>query len=321
MSERHTRIDLNRLHTQSIRQRKSKVSESDFAQPWKAGGSFTRFLERLPRILAGSDLRGVIHAVAAARRHRRPVILAMGAHVIKVGLNPVLVDLMEHGVITAVAVNGAALIHDLEVAMTGCTSEDVAVGIRDGSFGVTRETCDFLNRAIRRAGTEGRGLGEAVGEAILESGFPFLRHSLFAQAHRMQVPVTVHIAIGTDVLHIHPGFDAGAAGAASHRDFRLYAALVSDLENGVYLNVGSAVILPEVFLKAVTLVRNLGTPLKTFTTVNLDFLRHYRPAENVLHRPTSTGGRGIQIIGHHEILLPLIAAGVIEAMDRLPPEA
>jgi hypothetical protein len=222
---------------------------------------------------------------------------------------------MRRGVITGVAMNGAGIIHDLELAMVGRTSEDVAAALGDGSFGMARETGEFLSAAIDEAKKGGLGLGEAVGQKIFEEGLPHADGSLLAEGFRLQIPVTVHVALGTDILHMHPRFDPSAAGAASHRDFRILARLVTGLEGGVYMNVGSAVILPEVFLKAITLCRNLGHRIQNLTTVNLDFIRHYRPMTNVVCRPTAGGGRGIAIVGHHELLLPLIAAGVIEAVD------
>jgi hypothetical protein len=239
----------------------------------------------------------------------------MGAHVIKVGLSPVVIDLMERGIITAVAMNGAGIIHDLELAMIGRTSEDVAAALHDGSFGMARETCAFLSQAIEAIPENDAGLGEAVGRSILEKQLPLMDKSILAAGARLRIPITVHVAIGTDIIHMHPGFDPQKTGAATHRDFRLFASIVATLDNGIYMNVGSAVILPEIFLKATTLVRNLGFRLAEFTTVNLDFIKHYRPLTNVIARPTAEGGQGINLVGHHEILLPLIAAGVIEALD------
>jgi hypothetical protein len=239
----------------------------------------------------------------------------MGAHVIKVGLNPVIVDLMQRGIITGVAMNGAGIIHDLEVAMGGQTSEDVAASIDDGSFGMAAETCTFLSRALAESDTRSVGLGQAVGQAIVKNQLPLMDQSILAAGSGLGIPVTVHVAIGTDIIHMHPQFDPAKTGQASHRDFRLFTSMVGSLEGGVYLNIGSAVILPEIFLKAVTLARNLGHALDNFTTVNLDFIRHYRPLTNVIQRPTARGGTGINLTGHHEILLPLIAAGVIEAME------
>ncbi len=236
----------------------------------------------------------------------------MGAHVIKVGLNPVVIDLMERGIITAVAMNGAGIIHDSELAMAGQTSEDVSASIGNGSFGMAHEINSFLSDAIHKAGQKSSGLGETIGLAMIEGNLPFLDQSILAAGARLGIPVTVHVAFGTDIIHMHPGFDPNAAGAATHIDFRTFASVIATLEGGIYLNVGSAVILPEVFLKAVTLVRNLGHNLDNFTTVNMDFIRHYRPITNVVNRPTARGGQGFDLTGHHEIMLPLIAAGVIE---------
>jgi deoxyhypusine synthase len=239
----------------------------------------------------------------------------MGAHVIKVGLNPLIIDLMERGIITSVAMNGAGIIHDVELAMIGQTSEDVAAALGDGSFGMARETCAFLGEAIKTVKGNKTGLGQAVGRTIIDRQLPLMDKSILAAGIRLDIPVTVHVAIGTDIIHMHPDFDPQKTGAATHRDFRQFSSIVATLEKGVYLNVGSAVILPEIFLKAITLVRNLEYKLKEFTTVDLDFIKHYRPLTNVVARPTATGGQGISLVGHHEILLPLIAAGVIEQLD------
>lgn len=308
-------IDLNGIKTYPLSERKSKVNADQFANKWEKGSLFKSFIECLPEILAGSDLRSVISAIAKAYKENRTVILAMGAHVIKVGLNPIIIDLMERGIISSIAMNGAGIIHDLEIAMAGQTSEDVAASIEDGHFGMVRETCGFLSEAILKSARETAGLGEAVGELINDKNFPYMQNSILAAGARLNIPITVHIAIGTDIIHMHPEFDPEKAGAASHRDFRTYASAVASLEEGVYLNVGSAVILPEVFLKAVTLVRNLGHQVEHFTAVNMDFVKQYRPLTNVVTRPTSGGGQGFNLIGHHEIMLPLIAAGVIEMID------
>jgi len=308
-------IDLKNLKTLPISNRKSKVSTADFAKTWKKGSGFKQFLDSFPNILAGSQIREIISSIAAAYKNNKTVVLGMGAHVIKVGLNPVVIDLMERRIITAVATNGAGIIHDLEIAMTGQTSEDVAESIGDGSFGMTRETGVFLSDVIKKTEDQSTGLGETVGLSIIERGLPYADNSIFAAGTRLDIPVTVHIAMGTDILHMHPGFDPRAAGGASHRDFRTFASVIATLEQGVYLNVGSAVILPEIFLKSVTLVRNLGHRLEKFTTVNMDFIQHYRPMTNVVRRPTAKGGQGFSLIGHHEIMLPLIAAGVIEAIQ------
>ncbi|CAB1075567.1 hypothetical protein D1AOALGA4SA_3386 [Olavius algarvensis Delta 1 endosymbiont] len=315
MAEKYQPIDLSGVTTYSLTERESLVSTDDFAQPWRKGSSYGEFLSRLPEILAGKHLKQVISALVSSYRADRTVIFGMGAHVIKVGLNPVVIDLMERGVITSVALNGAGIIHDLELAMVGQTSEDVASALEDGSFGMAHETCEFLAEALDTTEADGQGLGRAVGRLILAKKLPLMDKSILAAGARLDIPVTVHVAIGTDIIHMHPAFDPARAGAATHRDFRMFAGVVSTLEQGVYLNVGSAVILPEIFLKAITLVRNLGHTLTDFTTVNLDFIKHYRPLTNVVNRPTSRGGQGINLVGHHEILLPLIAAGVIEQID------
>jgi len=310
-------IDLSGLKTYPLAQRPSKVNAEAFARPWQAGGRLTDFFNGLPPILAAGHLRAVIDAVATASAAGKTVIAGMGAHVIKVGLAPLIIDLMEKGVIRAVAFNGAGIIHDTEIAMGGATSEDVAAALDDGSFGMARETGAFLAGAIARAGADDLGLGQAVGQAIVESALPRADASILAAGWRLGVPVTVHVAMGTDIIHMHPCFDPAAAGKASHRDFRTFAAAVATLENGVYLNIGSAVILPEVFLKAVALARNLGHDIGCFTTVNMDFIAHYRPLTNVVHRPTAKGGRGYNLVGHHEIMVPLVAAGIVEAMEQL----
>jgi hypothetical protein len=312
MADKFKPIDLSGVTTYSLTERESLVSTADFAKPWRKGSAYGEFLANLPDILAGKQLKRVISAIVKACQADRTVIFGMGAHVIKVGLNPIVIDLMERGVITSVAMNGAGIVHDLELAMVGQTSEDVAGALDDGSFGMARETGAFLAEALDTTGNTALGLGRAVGRLILEKKLPLMDKSILATGARLQIPVTVHVAIGTDIIHMHPAFDPARTGTATHHDFRLFAGIVSTLEQGVYLNVGSAVILPEIFLKATTLVRNLGHNLADFTTVNLDFIRHYRPLTNVINRPTAKGGRGINLVGHHEILLPLIAAGIIE---------
>ena len=309
-------LEIPALSTYPLADRTSKVSVADFAVPWQKGGGFADFLNRLPAVLAAADLNYVIDALVLAYARRRPVLFGMGAHVIKVGLNPLVIDLMQRGVISAVAMNGAGIIHDFELAYAGKTSEDVSASLADGRFGMAAETGEYLSRAVKTAASEKIGLGRAVGRMILNSGLPHMDHSILACACRLGIPVTVHVAMGTDILHMHPGFDPAAAGEASHRDFRIFAAVVADLYQGVYLNVGSAVILPEVFLKAQTLVRNLGHRISQVTTVNIDFIRQYRPLTNVVSRPTAESGRGFNLTGPHELLLPLIAAGVIEQIDR-----
>ena len=312
MSKTFKPIDLSRVKTYPLSERKSRVSSSDFAKTWQKGSYFKEFLDSLPDVLAGSHIKTVISSIATAFKNKKTIVFAMGAHVIKVGLNTVVVDLMERGIITAVAMNGAGIIHDSELAMAGQTSEDVAASIGNGSFGMAHEINSFLSDAIHKAGQKSSGLGETIGLAMIEGNLPFLDQSILAAGARLGIPVTVHVAFGTDIIHMHPGFDPNAAGAATHIDFRTFASVIATLEGGIYLNVGSAVILPEVFLKAVTLVRNLGHNLDNFTTVNMDFIRHYRPITNVVNRPTARGGQGFDLTGHHEIMLPLIAAGVIE---------
>ena len=315
MSQKFNPVDLSGVKTYSLSDLKSKVTVEDFAKTWQKGASYRTFLANLPDILAGGQLKSVISAIVKAYRNNHTILFGMGAHVIKVGLNPIVIDLMERRLISGVAMNGAGIIHDVELAMVGRTSEDVAAALDDGSFGMARETCTFLSEAITSTRGKSTGLGEAVGRTILEKRLPLMKKSILAAGARLGIPVTVHVAIGTDILHMHPGFDPQAAGAATHHDFRLFASIVAALDKGVYLNVGSAVILPEIFLKATTLARNLGNTLEDFTTVNLDFIKHYRPLTTVINRPTAKGGRGINLVGHHEILLPLITAGIIEEID------
>ena len=309
-------LSLDGIKTYSLSERHSKVSFQDFGSPWRRGGGFREFVDRLPRILAGETLREVAAAWVQARRQGRPVLLGMGAHPIKVGLSPVLIDLLKRGLITGVAMNGAGIIHDAEVAMVGRTSEDVDEVLGCGQFGMARETAEFLNAAIAWGARQGLGLGQAVGRRLVESDFPHRDLSLVGMAAALEVPLTVHVAVGTDIIHLHPSVDPEALGATSHRDFRLFAALVSELDHGVFINLGSAVIIPEVFLKALTLARNLGHKASPLTTVNLDFVQHYRPLTNVVRRPTIGAGRGLALTGHHELLFPMLAAMVVEEMEE-----
>lgn len=313
MARRLPPIDRTRVRTVSARRRPSKVRRADEAKPWRPGGSLQRFLDGLPAILAGAELRVAIEATARAHARRRTLLWGFGAHLIKVGLAPVMVDLMERGFVSGLLMNGAGCVHDLELAMMGRTSEDVGPALDDGSFGMARETTERLNAAIAAGHRDGLGMGAAVAREIDTGRYPHRDRSVLAAASRLGIPVTVHAAIGTDIHHMHAGADGAALGATSYRDFETLASLVATLEDGVLFNVGSAVILPEVFLKALSLARNLGYRVRRFTTVNLDFLRQYRPSVNVVERPTRLGGRGISLVGHHEIMLPLIAAGVIEA--------
>ncbi|MGA3083902.1 MAG: hypothetical protein ABSE95_03810 [Thermodesulfobacteriota bacterium] len=309
-------LPLKELKTYSLKDRKSKVSLEDFARPWSSGNSFDSFLETLPNLLAAKDFRSAVSKILAAKKAGKTLHWAMGAHLIKVGLNPILIGLMKQGFISALSLNGAGIIHDTEVAMIGQTSEDVDQALGKGTFGMSHETAYFLNRSIKKGAEKGLGLGGAVGDSLLKSKFRFLSQSLLATARQLDIPVTVHVAIGTDIIHIHPSMDAKATGQTTYRDFQIFCSIVRSLENGVFLNIGSAVILPEVFLKAVTLVRNLGYPLRRFTTVNMDFIRHYRPATNVVHRPTLEGGRGYYLIGHHELMVPLLAAALLEGWNK-----
>ena len=308
-------LDFAGLHTVGLRERGGKIRTADFASPYGKGSGMGAWFDSLPRIMAGADLRKVADAVAAARAQKRAIIWGLGGHVIKCGLAPVLIDLMRRGHATVFALNGAAAIHDFEIALAGHTSEDVGAALPDGRFGSAEETGREMNEAIGVGLRDGLGIGEALGRRLETAADPaFAPFSLVLQAYRAAAPVTVHVAMGTDTPHTHPAADAAAIGAGSHRDFRLLCSYVADLhDGGVYLNVGSAVVLPEVFLKAVSAVRNLGHPLSGFTTANFDFLQHYRPRMNVVERPhAASGGAGYAITGHHELMIPLLAAALIE---------
>ncbi|HEY2461026.1 MAG TPA: hypothetical protein VGI16_09465 [Candidatus Acidoferrum sp.] len=309
------------LRTYPLAARKSKVSVEDFAKPLGTNASLTKFLDSLPNILAASDLRSVVSAIHQARKNGSPVLWGIGGHVIKVGLGPVLIDLMKRGFVSSIAMNGAALIHDFEIALAGNTSEDVEAGLGDGQFGMATETGEYLNEMAKLAFRIRIGYGEAAGQ-FLNSGVIDVRHaesSVLAVAYKLRIPVTVHLAIGTDIPHMHRAADGAALGAATHYDFRLFCGLVQKMHpGGVYLNWGSAVILPEVFLKAVSVVRNLGVLLRPITTANFDFVQHYRPMQNVVKRPTANShgasakdeSKGYAITGHHELLLPLVAGAL-----------
>ena len=307
-------ISSSKLKTYSLKTRKSKVKVNDFAKPFSKEKSFKDFLNSLPNILAADNLRQVASSVVAAYKNKKAVVVGMGAHVIKVGLSPVIIDLMERGIINAVAMNGACIVHDFEIAYAGMTSEDVDAEIGKGEFGMSEETGKLLNNAIKRGVKKGWGIGKSVGQMINSSKYPYKDLSILAAGARLGVAVTVHVAIGTDIIHIHPQMDGKATGEGSSRDFKLFAAVVANLEGGVYLNIGSAVLLPEVFLKALTLVRNLGHKVEKFTTVNMDFIQHYRPLTNVVRRPTKQGGKGYTITGHHEIMVPLLAGMIKEEL-------
>lgn len=312
-------LALDAIQTYPLAKRHSKVALGDFGRPHRRGTAASELLDSLPRILAGETLRSVVAEIARARSRGKPILWGLGAHVLKVGLSPLVIDLMRRGYVTGIAMNGAGIVHDFELAVAGQTSEDVAAGLGSGAFGMARETGEEVNRAIVLGDRDGLGIGAALGRYLVARRAPHLGVSLLATAWRLGLPATVHVALGTDIVHIHPACDPGAVGRASHLDFRILAALVARLGGGgVYLNVGSAVLLPEVFLKAVTLARNLGHAIQDFATVNLDFIQSYRPNTNVVSRPTQGAGRGYSLTGHHEILVPLLAAALIEGVWRSP---
>jgi len=306
-------INLRKIKRYSIKTRFSKVNKGDFALAPAKLKSFNSFLSSLPDILKAKDLRQVALDIASARKKKKAVIFMAGAHVIKCGLNPVLIELIKKKVINCICLNGAGIIHDFEIAFQGKTSEDVAANLKNGSFGMGKETADFINQAVKDGVSEGLGLGSAVGKMISDEKLPNKNLSLLYNAYKYKVPVCVFVGIGTDIIHQHPSFDAGLTAEGSLRDFHTLVENICLLnQGGVVLNFGSAVLLPEVFLKALNLARNLGNKVKDFTTANFDMIYQYRPAQNVVARPTNSGGRGYYIIGHHEIMLPLLAQAVIE---------
>ncbi len=307
-------LDLTQIKTTSLKSQRRKVKVDAFARPFSNGGSFREFFQSLPSILASGELKDAANGFVEAHRKNKMTILAMGAHPIKVGLSPIIIQLLEERIVRAVAMNGAGIIHDLEIAMVGQTSEDVEIELDTGTFGMAEETSRTINIAIAEGGNRDLGIGQSVAKKILQENYPFTNMSILATAERLGVPVTVHVAIGTDINHLHPTADGAAIGKGTHRDFRTLAGLVSELEGGVYLNLGSAVVLPEVFLKALTAARNLGHRVENFLAINMDFIRHYRPTVNVVERPTRMGGKGITLIGHHEIMLPLLAAAILEGI-------
>jgi len=306
-------LGLEGVNTYPLAERPSKVTASDFARPFGEDSSLRDFLTALPNILAVQSIREIAARVRRARQLGKPIIWGIGGHVIKTGLAPLFIDLMRRGFVTALAANGSVLVHDAEVALVGSTSEDVDATLGAGAFGAADETGSLLNRAAREGARDGLGLGEALGRVLVASNPRHASHSLLCAAYAARLPFTAHVALGTDIAHFHPQADGAALGAATHTDFRLLAELVRRLSGGgVYLNIGSAVILPEVFLKCVTLVRNLGHPLEDFTTANFDFIQSYRPLTNVVRRPTSGGaGRGFSVTGHHELTIPLLAAELL----------
>ncbi len=308
-------IDLKRVKTSSIRTRKNKVKVKDFALPYKTGCTMKQFMSSLPKILKAEELIASANAIVNAKKNNKQVILAMGDSVIKVGLSPLVIQLMEKNIITAIAMQGAGVIHDTEIALIGETSEDVAVTIKDGSFGMAEETGSLLNDAIKSGVANNFGLGEAAGKALSDIAPPYKDMSITYNAYKLGIPLTVHVAYGTDIIHMHPKADGAAIGKATEIDFRKFTTIVTMLEGGVILNIGSAVILPEVFLKALSIARNIGFDAKNFTAINMDMIQHYRPLKNVVERPTKTGGQGFAITGHHEIMFPLLTALIMESLE------
>ena len=304
-------FDLSGVRTYPLASRASKARHEDFARPWDSATGLPGWFASLPNMLAAADLRAVIAAIRTAHADGRAIVWGLGAHVIKTGLAPVVIDLMNRGFVSAIALNGAGLIHDFEIAVGGATSEDVDANLGPGHFGMAEETGRGLNEAVVSGAKRGLGLGQAVVEHLKTRAPAFDRLSLLCAAGRLSMPVTVHVGMGTDITHMHPAASGEAIGAASLRDFNYFTSFVAKLEGGVFLNCGSAVMLPEVFLKAVSLVRNRGLSLDGLTTVNMDFLRAYRAETNVVRRPVAGIGRGYSITGHHEIMLPLLAAGLI----------
>lgn len=309
-------VDLSQVRTIPLQTRQNKVARERFARPAAPGRSFAEFLDALPNILAGEQFRVVVDRIVAARKRERPVIVSIGGHVVKCGLGPLLIDLMRRGIITTLAMNGSGAIHDFELALLGETSEDVAAGLENGTFGMVRETGEQMNRAINRVlSNTDAGMGRLLGEELLATDAPCRDVSLLAAACELNIPTTVHVALGTDIIHMHPSANGAATGQASFNDFRLFTGAIQELSGGVYLNIGSAVIMPEVFLKAFTIAQNLGAHLQDFCTVNMDMTPHYRPAENIVRRPPAVGGEGYMLIGRHEIMVPLLAHAVVEAFS------
>lgn len=314
MKEYHP-IDLKKVTTFPIEKRTNKVDVKAFAQVPTEESGFGAFLDSLPRVLAAGDFLKVVDAIVEAHRRGRPVLLAMGGHVIKCGLAPLLIDLMERGIITALAMNGSASIHDYEISFQGGSSENVAEELKTGRFGMADETGRGIHAALAEGRREGWGYGESLGRYILSRKTPFRKYSVLAAAAEREVPATVHVSIGADIIHMHPDMDGAVMGEATFRDFKIFCSVVADLgQGGVFLNVGSAVLMPEVFLKAVSIARNLGANLSDFVTANFDMIQHYRPRENVVRRPTLGCGRGYAVTGHHEIMIPLLAKSIMEKL-------
>jgi len=317
-------LDLGRVKTHSLRGAGRLVQVKGLARPLEAGASIADLLDSLPDVLAARDLKTVAARLVTAVAEERMVIFGLGAHNIKCGLSPVYIDLMERGVITLVALNGGAVIHDFEMAYAGMTSEDVPKALEEGTFGMARDTGTLINGAISEGVSEGLGIGAAVGQKIIDLEAPYADRSILATARRLGIPATVHVAMGTDIIHMHPSASGADIGQGSHLDFRRFCTAVNRIRGGAYINVGSAVIMPEVFLKALALARNLGAVLAPFLTATFDFIRHYRPETNVLARPRTVGADSYGIVGHHELMIPLLAAAVKEGLaataEGKPPE-
>lgn len=314
MRKKSKLINLEKIKTNPLQERPSKVNIKDFGKPYEKGRSFKEFLDALPTILAAKDLREVAHRVVNAYQNKRIIIFGLGAHVIKVGLNPLVIDLMQRGIVSCIAMNGAGAIHDVETALSGKTSEDVLSSLQHGEFGMAIEAANVINQAVKTGVDNNWGMGESIGKELVQLSAPYAEMSLLAMALKNGTPLTVHVGIGTDTIHMHSNFDGAATGKLSHNDFIKFSSLVAQLEGGVFFNIGSAVILPEVFLKALSLASNLGFKMKNLTTVNMDFIRHYRPSVNVVERPTASDGKGYHLIGHHEIMLPLLSAAILEEL-------
>ncbi|RLC47075.1 MAG: hypothetical protein DRH57_04765 [Candidatus Cloacimonadota bacterium] len=312
---KYQEIDLSKIRTYSVKDRKSKVHLKDFIKMDQV--NIIDFINVLPNFLKAKDFRKLLFYCVNAYKIRKPIMIMMGGHIIKLGLGPLLIKLMENKIITSIAVNGSVCIHDFEIALFGKTSEDVSQALEDGSFGMGEETGRIINQVINQGDEQNLGVGEALGKYIMENKLPNWKKSVFAQAYKNNVPITVHIAIGTDIIHQHKYADGGHTGRASYRDFKIFTNLVKELNNGgILMNFGSAVILPEIFLKAVTIVRNLGYPLKNFYTAVFDMNYHYRPQTNIVQRPTASGGKGYYFIGHHEIMIPLFGYALLNSINN-----
>jgi hypothetical protein len=311
--ENFQQINFDEIKTYKLAERPSKVAVKNFAEPIDESDTLRNFLAKLPDVLAVKSYKEIAYQIRRAKKLQKPIVWGIGGHVVKTGLAPVIIDLMKKGFVSAIASNGSVLVHDTEIALAGFTSEDVEATLESGNFGAAKETGEMLNSAAKQGRDNGIGLGEAMGKEILQANPPCAEFSLLCEAYRQKVPFTAHLAIGTDIGHFHASCDGAALGSTSHADFKLFCSIVKELNGGgVYLNIGSAVILPEIFLKAVTVVRNLGFSLEDFTTANFDFIQNYRPNTNVVRRPTANGaGRGFSITGHHEFTIPLLAAHIL----------